>query len=88
MMIAGADLEICRERKIGLNEDSRTANDGQLIADAHSDPAAFAKLYRRHLWQWKQIASPTRNGIGDRFTVKRPPSGNWPGGVFCTKNQP
>lgn len=48
MMIVGADLEICRERKIGLSEDSRTANDGRLIADAHRDPAAFAKLYRRH----------------------------------------
>jgi len=48
MMIVGADLEICRERKIGLNEYSRAANDDQSIAEARRDPAAFAKLYRRH----------------------------------------
>ena len=31
-----------------MNENSDTANDGQLIDQARSDPAAFARLYRRH----------------------------------------
>jgi len=31
-----------------VDNDSKTANDGQLIAEARSDPAAFARLYKRH----------------------------------------
>ena len=31
-----------------MDNDGKAANDGQLIADARSDPAAFVKLYRRH----------------------------------------
>ena len=31
-----------------ISADNHTANDGQLIAEARSDPAAFARLYRRH----------------------------------------
>lgn len=31
-----------------MDNDSQAANDGQIIAEAHSDPAAFARLYRRH----------------------------------------
>ena len=31
-----------------MDDDSQVANNGQLIADARSDPVAFAQLYRRH----------------------------------------
>ena len=31
-----------------MDNDSQLANDGQLIAEARSKPAAFARLYRRH----------------------------------------
>ena len=31
-----------------MDTDSQAANDGQLIAEAHRDPAAFARLYRRY----------------------------------------
>lgn len=31
-----------------MNNDNKAANDGQLIADAHRDPAVFVQLYRRH----------------------------------------
>ena len=31
-----------------MDNDSQVADDGQLIADARSDPVAFARLYRRH----------------------------------------
>ena len=31
-----------------MDDESKAANDGQLIADARSDPAAFVQLYRRH----------------------------------------
>jgi len=31
-----------------VDNDSQSANDGRLIAEAHSDPTAFARLYRRH----------------------------------------
>ena len=47
-MIVGTNLENPRRIKISLNENTQTSNDGQLIADARSDPAAFARLYRRH----------------------------------------
>ncbi len=35
-------------RTIGVDSDSKTADDSQLIAEACSDPAAFVQLYRRH----------------------------------------
>ncbi|MHC4259057.1 MAG: RNA polymerase sigma factor [Planctomycetota bacterium] len=47
-MILGTNSKIFGERQIGLNDESNTANDGQLIAEARSDPAAFARLYREH----------------------------------------
>lgn len=31
-----------------MDNESKAANDGQLIAEARSDPAAFVQLYRRH----------------------------------------
>jgi len=31
-----------------VNNESKAANDGQLIAEAHNDAAAFVQLYRRH----------------------------------------
>jgi len=31
-----------------VDNNSETTDDGQLIAQAHSDPAAFARLYKRH----------------------------------------
>ncbi len=36
------------ERVIHVDNDSKAADDGQLIAKARSDPAAFVQLYRRH----------------------------------------
>ncbi len=48
VMIVGTSLKISGETKINLNEDSNLANDGQLIAEVRNDPAAFARLYRRH----------------------------------------
>jgi len=47
-MIVGTSLKIRGETKINLNEGSNLANDGQLIAEARNDPAAFGRLYRRH----------------------------------------
>ena len=35
-------------RVISLDNDSKAATDGHLIAEAHGDPAAFVRLYRRH----------------------------------------
>ena len=35
-------------RVISLDNESKAANDGQLVVEAHSDPAVFVKLYRRH----------------------------------------
>jgi RNA polymerase sigma-70 factor (ECF subfamily) len=35
-------------RAISVDNDSQLANDGQLVAEARSEPAAFARLYRRH----------------------------------------
>jgi RNA polymerase sigma-70 factor (ECF subfamily) len=35
-------------RTIGVDNDSKTADDSQLIAEARSDRAAFVRLYRRH----------------------------------------
>ncbi len=35
-------------RTVGVDNDSKAANDGQSIAEARTDPAAFAQLYRRH----------------------------------------
>jgi len=34
--------------RISVDNNSNATNDGQLIAEAHSDPAAFARLYQRH----------------------------------------
>ena len=31
-----------------MDTNSQAANDGQLVAETHRDPAAFARLYRRH----------------------------------------
>jgi RNA polymerase sigma-70 factor (ECF subfamily) len=36
------------ERVIHVDNDNKAANDGRLIAQARSDPAAFVQLYRRH----------------------------------------
>ena len=47
-MIVGTSLKIALERKISVDNSSKAANDGPLIGDARSDPAAFARLYRRH----------------------------------------
>jgi RNA polymerase sigma-70 factor (ECF subfamily) len=47
-MAVGTDLKIRGEIKISVNHDSNTAGDGQLVARAHQDPAAFVRLYRRH----------------------------------------
>jgi RNA polymerase sigma-70 factor (ECF subfamily) len=35
-------------RIISLDNESKAANDGQLIADARDNPSAFVRLYRRH----------------------------------------
>ena len=35
-------------RTVSVDSNSRAANDGQLIGEARSDPAAFSRLYRRH----------------------------------------
>ena len=35
-------------RTISVDSNSRAANEGQLTGEARSDPAAFARLYRRH----------------------------------------
>ncbi len=35
-------------RTIGVDNDSKTADDSQLIAEARSDRAGFVRLYRRH----------------------------------------
>jgi RNA polymerase sigma-70 factor (ECF subfamily) len=35
-------------RKISLDDESKAANDGQLIAETRNNPAAFVQLYRRH----------------------------------------
>jgi RNA polymerase sigma-70 factor (ECF subfamily) len=48
VMIVGTSLKISGETKINLNEGSNLANDGQLVAEARNDPAAFGRLYRRH----------------------------------------
>jgi RNA polymerase sigma-70 factor (ECF subfamily) len=47
-MIVGTSLRIRGERKISVDNNKQAANDGQLIADARRDPAAFVRLYRRH----------------------------------------
>jgi len=36
------------ERVIHVDNDSKAADDGQLVAQARNDPAAFVQLYRRH----------------------------------------
>jgi len=39
----------CKLRRIiGVDNDGKAANDGQLITDARRDPAVFVQLYRRH----------------------------------------
>jgi len=48
VMIVGTSLKIIGETKINLNKGSNLANDGRLVAEARNDPAAFARLYRRH----------------------------------------
>jgi RNA polymerase sigma-70 factor (ECF subfamily) len=48
VMIVGTSLRVLGERKINLKEGSNAANEGQLITEARNDPAAFARLYRRH----------------------------------------
>jgi RNA polymerase sigma factor (sigma-70 family) len=35
-------------RIISLNDESKAANDGQMIAEARSEPTVFVQLYRRH----------------------------------------
>jgi RNA polymerase sigma-70 factor (ECF subfamily) len=35
-------------RKTGLDNDSKAASGGHLIAEAHNNPSAFVQLYRRH----------------------------------------
>jgi RNA polymerase sigma factor (sigma-70 family) len=47
-MVVGTDLENPRRIKISLNENSQTSNDGRLIDQACTSPAAFARLYLRH----------------------------------------
>jgi len=47
-MIVDTLLAIYGETGISSNERDKTINDNQLIADARTDPAAFARLYRRH----------------------------------------
>jgi RNA polymerase sigma-70 factor (ECF subfamily) len=47
-MIVGTSSKVSEESKIGADDDNRVSNDGRLIAEARSDPAAFARLYRRH----------------------------------------
>ena len=47
-MIVGSRFEIRGEQKISIDKNSNASNDGKLIAEARSDPAAFARLYRRH----------------------------------------
>ncbi len=47
-MIVGTSSKFSEESKIGADDDNRVSNDGQLIAEARSDPEAFARLYRRH----------------------------------------
>ena len=45
VMIVGT----CKLRRvIGVDNDSKTADDSQLIAEARSNPAAFVRLYRSH----------------------------------------
>jgi len=36
------------ERSISVDNESKAANDGRLIAEARNDAAAFVQLYRRH----------------------------------------
>ena len=45
VMIAGTSK---LRRVIGLDNESKTADDGHLIAEALSDPAVFVRLYRSH----------------------------------------
>ncbi|UCC21526.1 MAG: sigma-70 family RNA polymerase sigma factor [Planctomycetota bacterium] len=48
MMIVGTSSKVFEESKIGADDENRVSNDGRLIAEARSDPEAFARLYRRH----------------------------------------
>ena len=47
-MIVGTNSKIRGETEISSNNNSQAANDGRLIAEAKSNPAVFARLYRRH----------------------------------------
>ncbi len=46
MVMIGGTCKL--ERVIHVDSDSKAADDGQLIAQARNDPAAFVQLYRRH----------------------------------------
>ena len=47
-MIVDTASKTGSERKIAAYNNSQIENDGRLITEARSDPAAFARLYRRH----------------------------------------
>jgi len=47
-MIVGASVKIGGEVQIRTIKDGIVGNDGRLIAEPRDDPAAFARLYRRH----------------------------------------
>ena len=46
-MVVGA-IKYLRRSKISSATDNNTDNNGELIAEARSNPAAFARLYRQH----------------------------------------
>jgi len=48
MMIVDIKFAICGETKISSNERGKTAYNDALIAEARTQPEAFARLYRRH----------------------------------------
>lgn len=48
VMIVDTTLKTGSERKIVAYNNSQIENDDRLITEAHSDPTAFARLYRRH----------------------------------------
>jgi RNA polymerase sigma factor (sigma-70 family) len=47
-MICGTAAKIGGEVDISVRDNNTEGNDTQLVANARSDPAAFATLYRRH----------------------------------------
>jgi len=48
MMIVDSKAKVRRSLKIKEIDNNRIENDGRLIAEAQTDPAALARLYRRH----------------------------------------